>query len=488
MSSQIAAAATTTVHERLRAHFTKDPMLLHELSHAKRFLERFAGDHEFRTRLLSGLVSLEDAARECGCGLDVTSLQPVFHPSFVQFRAKATLNDWPLTYKWDAHLREMIGILGDIRQAGDTAGAVPAFDAWRARQINRCQFELGPSGNGIVHPPIAFELSSGCSVGCWFCGISAKKFGGHFSLSEGGQQEWREIVRAASNVLGRGLGNGFLYWATDPLDNPDYVGFLEEFERIAGCVPQTTTAIPLRNVELTRAVLRMWDRTHGIVNRFSVLSTNVLKRIHETFTPEELLGVELVLQNKKSQGITKFRAGRAGAERSAAIEGAEVADTKRSSEDLAEGTIACVSGFLVNIVERTVRLVSPTSPSKQWPDGFIVFDSGRYQTSSEFEHLLRAIIERSMKQTLRARSPLHFSRSSRFAMNGDIASIQNSWLRLESADLAAVGPLVQLGELSPIEILDRCVREGYDAMKVVAVIEQLWKAGIVEQAPESSAV
>lgn len=465
--------------DELHSVFKQDEAVLRELAHIKRFLERYTGDHQFRTQILSGLLPLSHAAKECGCELNVDSLRPVFHPSFAQFRKDASLSEWPLTFKWDAHMRAKHKLMHSLRRAGNTKGFSPEFDFWRQRNIERCQFELGPSGKGIVHPAIAFELSSGCSVGCWFCGISAQKFGGHFSLANGGRQEWRDVLMAAKSVLGDSMMSGFCYWATDPLDNPDYLGFLEEYDEIIGLVPQTTTAIPLRNIELTRSVLQMWEQKRGIINRFSVLSTNVLRRIHETFSPEELLGVEMVLQNKKASGMVKFSAGRASAKKAAGPEiiASTELDAKRDEESFADGTIACVTGYLVNIVEKTVRLVSPTMPSKAWPDGFIVYASGRYESPAELASVMKNMVKTHMQLSLKSDLPIRLSEGVQYSTEGETPAICSRWLKLENKDINAIEALARSEVTTPLEIVQRTS----NPVKTVALIEQLWKSGLIEQ-------
>ncbi len=51
----------------------------------------------------------------------------------------------------------------------------PAMKKWRERQMNRCIMQLGGKMIHMVHAPFALELSSGCSIGCEFCGFNAGK-------------------------------------------------------------------------------------------------------------------------------------------------------------------------------------------------------------------------------------------------------------------------------------------------------------------------
>lgn len=484
---QVSSPRHNECYERLAFLYSQDPADLRELAHTKRFLERYTGDHEFRAQILAGLLSLKDAAKACGCELEVDSLRPVFHPSFHQYRAEASMADWPLTFKWDLYFKEMLEIRDLLLRAGSTSGQTREFDHWRDRQVARTSFELGTASAGLVHPTVAFELSSGCSVGCWFCGISAKKFGGHFTLADGGAEEWRAILRAVQSILGPGMATGFCYWATDPLDNPEYPKFIDIYEDVCGVVPQTTTAIPLRNIELTRAVLAKWDSTRQLINRFSVLSTGTLRKIHETFTPEEMLGVELVLQNKKSVGVVKFKAGRS-AERTHRMEAegatAERGESTRVDEQLAEGTIACVTGFLINILERTVRLVSPTMPSITWPDGYIVFDSSTYSSPSSLRHVMTEMCTRHMPIHLRSHERMSFCEQVKFTPSGDKpAALRSRWARVTSPDFDEVAALIDAGTHTPFDVVCRSIELGRNPLPVVCALENLWRSGIVRQHP-----
>ncbi|TXG82663.1 MAG: hypothetical protein E6R12_10645 [Sphingomonadales bacterium] len=256
----------------MNEHFNQPDDVLRDLAHSKRFLERYSGDSAFREGVLTCDLPLSSAAEQCGCQIDLATLRPVFDPAFVHHRPTATLDSWRLTYLWNDHLKTSGLARSALLLKGDSGGMNARFDAWRGRNVNRAALQLGTTSSGITHPPVAFELSSGCSVGCWFCGISAKAFKGHATLANGGAGDWRATLEAVKAVIGPGMRCGFLYWATDPLDNPEYFGFLEIFEQVTGTLPQTTTAIPLRNVSLTRDVLKFWDARRTIPNRFSVMT------------------------------------------------------------------------------------------------------------------------------------------------------------------------------------------------------------------------
>lgn len=456
-----------TASARFKEVFEQDPNTIHKISHSKRFLERWTADELFRKDILEDRLSLTDAQEACGCKIDVHTLLPVFHPDYRTLRADANSEFWHLTYVWNEHMARAIQVRDSIASLGSTRGQIPKYDLWRARNINRASIQLDVAAIGITHPPIAFEISSGCSVGCWFCGISATEFMGHATLQNGGADDWQAILEASREIFGDGMDCGFCYWATDPLDNPEYVEFLEIFEKVVGSIPQTTTAIPLRNLDLTRRVLNLWHDRKTTPNRFSVMTLRQLLEIHKQFTPEELYGVELVLQTGKEMAVKKYAAGRTFAKTG-------------KKESFSEGTIACVTGFLVNIVEKTIRLVSPTMPSERWPDGYIVFSERTYADSAEYRSILKQMVFEDMQSSLIGAKPIGFVEGGDYDQSRNKIGLMFRRIELQNDFLEVVGSLIAERRHTPMEIALICVGKGIPLIQVVAELEKLWQEGVVE--------
>lgn len=337
------------------------PDYVTELALAKRFCERWRGDAAFRADLES---RPEEALQAAGIPLthaDVHALYAAGAPA-----SRVVRRVW-------AYHQEKVAWRESLRR--ETRLASPGLDAWRRRQIQRCAWQLA-AGNAeaIVHPPAAFELARGCSVGCWFCGVSAPKLTDLWQATPENLELWRGVLEAVGEVCGPAAGHSFLYWATDPLDNPDYERFCLEFHHVYGRFPQTTTALALRDVERTRRLLQLSERHGTPLDRFSVLTLKGMLQIHERFTPEELLRVELVLQNKEAIG-----------ERSAAGKALSRLDPEAAHAT----TIACVSGFLFNLPDRRVRLVSPCPAGERWPDGYIVHAEATFTNAAQLRSVLQ---------------------------------------------------------------------------------------------------
>jgi hypothetical protein len=72
------------------------------------------------------------------------------------------------------------------------------------------------------------------------------------------------------------------------------------------------------------------------------------------------------------------------------------------------GTIACVSGFLINMVRKSVRLISPVPCTDEWPNGYWVIEEANFTDAESFRELLTGMVERHMPTTIRASTPVRF--------------------------------------------------------------------------------
>jgi len=210
---------------------------LRTLAHIKRFMERLVGDPVFRDELADNLDAPRVVAERYGIDIDPLDLQPLYDRRFLQFRRQPGADRWPLTLVWDRYMDQMIQHRDLMRAEGSTAESNPAFHAWRERQVRRSESELGDSAPAVTHPLIAFELSQGCTVGCWFCGLSAERFKGFVPYTQETAALWRGMITEVRALFGSAATTGFCYWATDPCDNPDYDRYIEDFYHITGSLP-----------------------------------------------------------------------------------------------------------------------------------------------------------------------------------------------------------------------------------------------------------
>jgi radical SAM family RiPP maturation amino acid epimerase len=376
-----------------------DPDYLRELAEIKRVLELWTADASFRERLKSGT---EGIAQSLGLSIELEQLKYFWDP---ETASSLPVSEIPLpVLRYRAYVFEKVIYRNRLRENHPSMD--PRLAAWRMRQIRRAENQLSPLfASGIIHAPFCIELCQGCSVGCWFCAISAPRLEDIFLRTPENAALFEGVIQTLQRFCGQATGRGFLYWATDPLDNPDYEQFMIDFHAITGTFPQTTTALALKNSKRTRALLELSKMKRGMLNRFSLLSLSQLKALHREFTPEELFYVELITQNREDLQ-PKAKAGRILT--SKASSQGKPSPAADFGEQAVEGTIACVSGFLINLVQRTVKLISPCEANERWPLGYIVYGEGKFNTLQEFSSLVDRLVDEHMYETPRGGEYLSF--------------------------------------------------------------------------------
>jgi len=296
---------------------------------------------------------------------------------------------------------------------GRFEGCLPAYLRWRERQIARNIVARGYAGMMALHLPFAVELSDGCSVGCWFCGFAPDRFRGHREATPQALEEWRQILRTLHGMFGQFTQRGFLYWATDPLDNPDYEMFADVFAEELGRWPATTTSLAAKDLERTRALIERAREKQTPSSRFSITALKFLDKIHRHFSAAELHDVDMVPVNKGSF-LGLAQAG--GVLTMAEKQPQRAADEKRKLENIrinlqggdwdssrqheyVHETICCVAGFLVNLVKRSVELITAVKASHLYPKGYEVLESATWDDAAQFGDIIGAMVRRRMTAT-----------------------------------------------------------------------------------------
>ena len=456
---------------------------LYTVAQIKRFLERLVGDAEFRKALKECDDNPKVVTEMYGIDIDPEQIRPLYSPKHMKYRRTEGATSWPLSDLWDDWLDDMISHRELIRRVGFCHDVNPAFDAWRQRQISRCDSELGAGAQAVTHPIFAFELSQGCSVGCWFCGVSADRFKGWQPYTPEVAELWRGMLQVNIDLFGSAAQTGFCYWATDPADNLDYPKFIEDHYHITGALPQTTTAAPLKDIDLTRQVMALFDRYRTVTNRFSIVNFRTLKQVHETFTAEELLGVELVQQHHEAL-TGKATAGRAR-DRKLKMEAAGKGEKLPTFSD-DHGTIACVTGFLVNMMERSIKLVTPTRSGEVWPLGYRVYEEASFKTAEDYRAILEGMIERHMPNSVAGREVIAFRNDLTYRETAGGFELETGGHKFKidgSPWSSMMGHLIAKGTMTASQIASQTVKAGGDVFLVYDQIQEFFDLGLLNDDP-----
>jgi radical SAM family RiPP maturation amino acid epimerase len=457
------------------------------IAHAKRFFEVWMADAGFRAALVTNSDPRE-AATSRGLVVDPLELRYLWDDAhreqlaadgatYDSFRSQAP----PATRHFLAWIEQARRHRDVLRS--DSEPTDPRFAAWRRRQLARSA-TMFRRAYDLYTPHIVFaiELSKGCSVGCWFCGVSAPKLDAHFLHDAPNRRLFVDVLSSLNKRTGTTAGaRGFLYWATDPFDNPDFEKFCVDFAGVFGRFPIVTTAQPQRDVARTRSFLDLAKRYNAAKVRFSATTLRILDRVHRAFSAEELATVDVIPINKGSM-LRPAASGRArehylrqGGEQA---QWAEIADT----------SISCVSGFLVSMVDRTVKLITPCVSSEKWPLGYYVYDERKFVDASDFDAVIEEMTEIHMPLQAPDHDLLQFRADLAYRGADDGFVLTGRYGNLEVTDnplLRDIGDAIAGGGRTAAQIADEFTDSyGLDQVLPLGWINQFFALGVFDEEPK----
>lgn len=460
-------ASVTDYYAATYARRSADELAL--IAQVKRFTERWSGDAAWRSALAASPDSAASLFMAAGLSIDPAQLACKWHPDADAHEPGLA---WQVWTDWAADLRTLRDLL---RRAASTAATFPEFERWRQRQARRMAHELDPiTFEAIPNVIAAYELAQGCSVGCWFCGVAAEGFRGSVVHNAQTAALWRGMLGAMVSRFGDAAATGFCYWASDPSDTPDYAAFAEDHRRITGWRPQITTARPFASAALLAELLDTPKEHRHANDRISVLTKRVLDRLHAEFDCMALLHVDLVMQLKGAV-MRKAKSGR-GRRRERDDDGAP----------FEQGSIACVSGFLVNLPERSVRMVSPCRATDQWENGYRIFGERRFDDAAGFGAAIDSLVADNVSDGPHPASPLGINESMKLAFDAQGLVIRTGAHEGRVGNFRFLPRLIEMlraANHTETELI-RTVGAEYpdDLIAVPAVIRDLFENGVLDEA------
>lgn len=265
--------------------------------------------------------------------------------------------------------------------------------SWNQLVTNRLRMENRDlrAHSNIRYYPVNFELSDGCKVQCPFCGLAAPVWKADFPYTEENRTLWREVLEMVREVIGPIASSGICYYATEPMDNPDYEKFLLDFAEILGDYPQTTTAVADKYPERIRALIAQIgsERMEQAAVRFSVRTLRQFYRIMEEYSAEELSQIELLMNNPESD-CCYSASGRI-------LEH----PGKFPKEKLnMRYSISCIAGFKINMVQKTVTFMEPEMPGEEFPKGIREYEVRTFRDAGELRQLILELSEKWIHSSL----------------------------------------------------------------------------------------
>lgn len=355
----------------------------------------------------------------------------------------------------------------------------PRMKKWRERQINRCNGSIGGANESFIHAVITYELAEGCSVGCEFCGLSAGRLKQLFRYTDENAKLFKDILKICHEVIGDAAGQGMMYFATEALDNPDYEKFEEDYYEEFHIIPQITTAVPDRDIERTRRLVHeLYQKPGGFIHRFTIRNLDTAYKIFESFTPEELLLVELLPQYEEAPSFVPYT-----------IVGKQ-ADVKSTRNDGREdpGTICCIDGFRLNFAKKELSVFTPCHMTEENPNGIAVADTVTFEDAEDFRNKLNYLIDEYMVTDLPKDEPLKLYDYYVKEVNPQYGNVIRSKFGGElllldkfSADyMTDIVDLLIEGKYNKYQIVEKMHKEhAVTAERVFYFLNQLWKKGFI---------
>lgn len=480
---------------------------MEQVAQMKRFSEWIQADSELRKNLISDeniTVEQKEWMKKIGIELELDDISffwkyPVAVNCYLDLiiknredeitnEIKKILTELPMLVLWGKYYKMRKHSRLSVKDALFES-THKNFGLWRKRRIASSKSELGYYAIEIFPPAFSFELNNGCSVGCWFCSFAANKLSATFDYPKM-KEEALSIVRHCKDIFGIELLQMSLpYYRTEPHDNPHYIEFLKDFEKETDAVLCTATAA-CTDIEWIKNLLQYYQhREDGKVYywpRLSILTMNILRKIHTAFTPLELKDTELLIQVKDNTR-PKVAGGRIFKEQAGLreIENLETIEKSKLTTLVPQGTIACVSGFNINLATRTIMLFSPCYTSVKWPHGFRVFGEVTYKDANDFPRVIKELVDKyvfsqpPMEKILKFRDDITFRTTEK---GFDLATPNQLHHFKENNIYGPLGQLISDGTYTYAQITEILVKE-HKVMPVILhmAVQHFFDNGYIDE-------
>jgi hypothetical protein len=425
----------------------------------KRFADWWKGDDAFRARFEANPAG---AVAEYGIRVDPAAVRPLCDPDAASDAAAE-----PRLAPYYEDLRAHDALYEELERL-DATVLDPAFADWRQRQRQRFSTQAPDAwGRRNPHLMFAIELSDGCSIQCPFCAGAPDRLRAVSRFTPESEARFRSVLRAIAAASRCATPSGLLYYFTEPLDNPDYERYLEVCLEELGRLPQTTTAAWARRPERTRRLLAMARERDGGAQRFSVNSVEAFRSCMALFTAEELRHVILVPHYPESGGVY-YRSGRAG-----------------GRADAIDGSIACVSGFLVNLPSGTIQLVSPCIEPARWPRGFRSLAASTLESDADLATFIETARATVLDRVLHDGAPIELRRDLSLQQDADGTLRLRSRYRTFTLRGGLQDSVVRrcTERRTVADVIEASAAE-HPAPEVFAFLQLLWDKGLLEDGPQ----
>ena len=286
------------------------------------------------------------------------------------------------------------------------------------------------------------------------------------------------------------------YWATDPLDNPDYERFVDDFFGVHGLYPTTLTALPIKT-SATYTFASAFNRCAMVACRisFPFCRSVFLIACMPSFPPRTCCAFPCASKSRcacllrppfPSRSARKVKAGRV-VQRDSYPKNAEV--------DAEPGSIACVVGFLFNMVDRSLQLIAPCIASDKWPLGYVIYDRAEFNDMDELASSIDVMIADQMSLEPRASTRVRFRSNLVYRSDYYGFELSTRWRSVAFRDpirlpglpsYTLLGELIHQGKMTAEQISDCFASRNVATERTREYLQTLYDAGVLDDEPHDS--
>jgi len=224
--------------------------------------------------------------------------------------------------------------------------------------------------------------------------------------------------------------------------------------------------------------MKLYRERRDFAPRLSVLTVPILRRIHETFTVDELRDVE-VLPQTRDVIHRKVKAGRTLSFPLEKLGGMERPDLKP------QGTIDCSTGFKVNMVDRSIQLMSPCDATERWPLGSRIYGEDRFDDAESYRAALLRLIDQHMVEHVPGDMLVAFRDDLQYTPHPEGFSLTTACTQVHHVTgktlYRRIGDLIERGDQTYSNIVDALDRSGANVFAVLGAIRSLFDRGLLDE-------
>jgi len=487
----------------------RDKIVLHEykakaqvekknIAQVKRFVELCLFDKKVESSILDSRQEeyVRDRFKKTGVQLDLKDFRPLLTGDTAVIisrlcnEKKKELHDFPGLEKelrgypaisqWLKWRRgKIVNTPGEINVKEEDIKNKP-FLYWFQRRIRAINSELGHYGKNMNHALFSFELSKGCSVGCSFCAFGAKKLSENFEYNEKNRALWRGVLKTCVDFFGQSIRGSLCYSATEPFDNQHYLEFIQDYQDITGDIAFTSTAAPLKDIAAFRRLLSYYRNLNKTKLKISVLTSAIGRKILETYTPDELVNVDLIDQTKN----TDRKKAVSGKVRYWGHNNRGSRSDGNETQYIPPSSIECVSGFLVNMVDRNIKLISPCKASDTFPYGYRIFAEESFADGPDFAKKIQEIMDSQIVQSIDGSMVMAFRDDLSFEIKANkihLNSLYQGHNFSGDSSLLLLGQLIAEKKYSYSRIVKELRENGANLLVVSGMVKRFFEDGFLDE-------